>query len=92
MALTIARAAGFEAPILHGRCTYGIACHAILRTVCNYDFTLIREFDARFSAPVYPGDVIATDMWQERNVIYFESRVPKRNAVVLTNGRAVLAE
>ncbi len=31
----IARQAGFDAPILHGRCTYGIACHAILKTVCD---------------------------------------------------------
>lgn len=87
-----ARAAGFEAPILHGRCTYGIACHAVLRTVCNYDFTLIQAFDARFSAPVIPGDVITTDMWQERNVIFFQCRVAARNVNVLTNGRAVLAE
>ena len=53
---------------------------------------VLDEFEARFSAPVLPGDVITTDMWQERNVIYFRSRVAARDANVLTNGRAVLDE
>ena len=40
--------AGFQVPILHGLCTYGIACRAILQTICDYDYTLIEGFDARF--------------------------------------------
>ncbi len=86
-----ARGAGFEQPILHGRCTYGIACHAILKTVCNYDFTLIKGFDARFSSPVYPGDVITTEMWQEGNVVSFRCLVKERDVVVLSDGRCILA-
>lgn len=85
-----ASAAGFDRPILHGRCTNGIACHAILKTVCNYDFTLITGFDARFSSPVYPGDVITTEMWQEGNVVSFRCSVQERNAVVINNGRCTL--
>jgi acyl dehydratase len=38
----IAREAGFERPILHGLCSYGIAGHAILRTLCEYDATMLR--------------------------------------------------
>jgi len=86
----VATNAGFDSPILHGRCTLGIACHAVLRTVCEYDFTLIKSFDARFSAPVYPGDLIATEMWQDRNVVSFRCRVPARDAVVINNGRCTL--
>ena len=85
-----ARQAGFNAPILHGRCTYGIACHAILKTICDYDFTLIGGFDARFSSPVYPGDVITTDMWQDRNIISFRCRVTARNVTVIDNGKCTL--
>jgi acyl dehydratase len=88
----VAAAAGFERPILHGRCTYGIACHAILKTVCNYDYTLIRGFDVRFSSPVFPGDVITTEMWQDRNVVSFRCRVKARNVVVLNNGKCTLAD
>jgi acyl dehydratase len=86
-----ARKAGFDVPILHGRCTYGIACHAILKTICDYDFTLIAGFDARFSAPVYPGDIITTEMWQDRNIVSFRCRVNARNVTVIDNGKCTLA-
>lgn len=85
-----ARNVGFDRPILHGLCTFGIACKAILQTICDYDYTLIREFDARFSAPVMPGDTITTDMWQDGNVISFTCSVKERDAVVLRNGKCTL--
>jgi acyl dehydratase len=86
----VANAAGFERPILHGRCTHGIACHAVLKTVCDYDFTLIKGFDVRFSAPVYPGDTITTEMWQDGNVVSFRCKVRDRDAVVIKGGRCTL--
>ena len=85
-----ARNAGFERPILHGLCTFGIACRAVLQTICDYDYTLVEEFDARFSAPVLPGDTITTDMWQDGNVVSFTCSVKERDAVVLRNGKCVL--
>lgn len=87
-----ALAAGFDLPIMHGLCTYGIACRAILQTICNYDETLITGFDARFSAPVIPGDTIRTDMWQEGNVVSFQCSVPAQNRIVLRNGKCTLAD
>ena len=86
----IARQSGFEKPILHGRCTFGIACHAVLKTVCNYDFTLIREIAGRFSSPVYPGDVITTEMWQDGNVVSYRCKVLARDVTVINNGRCTL--
>jgi len=86
-----ANRAGFGVPILHGLCTYGIACHAILQTICDYDDTLIKGFDARFSAPVMPGDSIRTDMWQERNIVSFRCTAVERNVMVLRNGKCTLA-
>ncbi len=85
-----ARDAGFDRPILHGLCTYGIACHAILRTICEYDHTLISGLDARFSAPVMPGDTIATDMWQDGPVVSFQCRAVERDVVVVRNGKCTL--
>ena len=85
-----AAAVGFEMPILHGLCTYGIACHAILKTICNYDHTLITGLDARFSAPVLPGDTIRTDMWQDGNVVSFQCTAVERGQVVLKNGMCTL--
>jgi acyl dehydratase len=86
----VALQAGFDVPILHGLCTYGIACRAILRTICDYDHTLIDSFDARFSAPVIPGDTVTTDMWQDGNVISFQCSVRERASIVLRNGRCTL--
>lgn len=85
-----ATAAGFVIPILHGLCTYGIACRAILQTICNYDHTLIVGFDARFSLPVLPGDTITTDMWQDGNIVSFQCSVKERDSIVLRNGKCTL--
>lgn len=81
---------GFARPILHGLCTYGIACHAILQTICDYDYTLISGFDARFSAPVFPGDRITTNMWQDGNIVSFQCIVKERDSIVLRNGKCSL--
>jgi acyl dehydratase len=86
-----ASAAGFDAPILHGLCTYGVACHAILQTICDYDQTLITGFDARFSAPVLPGDTIRTDMWQDGNIVSFRCTAIERDTLVIRNGKCTLS-
>jgi len=83
--------AGFQVPILHGLCTYGIACRAILQTICDYDYTLIEGFDARFSAPVMPGDTIRTDMWQDGNIVSFRCSAVERHVIVMRNGKCTLA-
>ena len=88
----LARRVGFRAPILHGLCTYGVACRAILQTVAAYDHTRIVGFDVRFSAPVYPGEAIATDIWVDGRIVSFRCRVAERDDVtVINNGRCMLA-
>lgn len=79
------------APVLPELCTWGIACHAVLRVICEYDHTLIASFAAGFSAPVTPGENLQAELWQDANVVSFRLRVPERNAIVLDNGRCVLA-
>lgn len=87
----IARAAGFARPILHGLATFGVAGHALLRTVCDYQPERLKGMAVRFSAPVYPGETIRTELWRDGNTVSFRSRVPERDVVVLNNGRADLA-
>ncbi len=88
---SLARQAGFERPLLHGLCTYGVACRAILKTICDYDFTLISGFNVRFTAPAYPGETITTEMWQDRNIVSFRCLVKSRGAIVIDNGMCTLA-
>ena len=86
----VAKKAGFDKPILHGLCTYGITCRAILQEVVNFDPDQIYSHQARFSAPVIPGDTITVDIWKDGKNISFEARVKARNATVIKNGLTVL--
>ncbi|HEX7127508.1 MAG TPA: MaoC/PaaZ C-terminal domain-containing protein [Thermodesulfobacteriota bacterium] len=86
----VARRAGFPRPILHGLATYGVAGHALLRTVCGYDTGRLVAMDARFSAPVFPGETIRTEIWRDGARVSFRARVVERDVVVLDNGRAEL--
>jgi acyl dehydratase len=84
----IARAAGFQRPILHGLGTFGVAGHAILKCLCGYDPSRLTAMAARFSAPVFPSETIRTELWRDGNVVSFRSRVIERDVVALNNGRA----
>jgi acyl dehydratase len=85
---SVARAAGFERPILHGLCTFGVAGHAILKSVCDYDPTRVISINVRFSSPVYPGETIRTEIWRDGGIVSFRARAIERNVMVLNNGCA----
>ncbi len=80
--------AGYKAPILHGRATFSVAGHALLKTCCAYDASKFRSMEGRFSSPVYPGETIRTEMWMDGKVVTFRATVPARGVTVLNNGRA----
>jgi len=82
----VARAAGFPRPILHGLCTFGMAAHAVLKTVCEYDATRIKSMAVRFTSPVYPGEVVKFELWRVQNKVHVRARIPARDVVALNNG------
>ncbi len=83
----IATAAGFDRPILHGLCTYGIAGHALLRCLCDYDPRRLKRLDVRFTAPVWPGETIQTLIWHlGTGRAAFQCRVAERDSVVIDHG------
>lgn len=85
----VARRAGFERPILHGLATFGLACRALLRSLCPDRPAALTAMDCRFSAPVYPGETVETEIWDLGEGAYaFRARVGER--VVLDSGRAEL--
>jgi acyl dehydratase len=84
----IAKAAGFPRPILHGLATFGVAGHAILKEMCGYDPARFKSIAVRFSAPVYPGETIRTEMWRDGPIVSFRARVVERDVIALNNGRA----
>ena len=84
----IARKAGFERPILHGLCTYGMAARAVVQAWAGGEAARLVQLDVRFSSPVFPGETLAFDMWQEDDEIRFTARSVERNVQTLNCGVA----
>ena len=85
-----ARRAGFPRPILHGMCSYGITCRAVLQTYADYDPAAFKRHAARFSAPVFPGETVSVALWKDGDVVSFEAAVKERGVTVIRNGITVL--
>ncbi len=60
-----AAAAGFPRPILHGLCTYGMTCKALVDTVLDADPTRVGSYGARFSGVVFPGETLRVAVWSD---------------------------
>jgi acyl dehydratase len=83
---------GFPRPILHGLCTFGIAGHALLRAVCDYRPERLRSLQGRFTAPVFPGETIVTEIWLDGANVSFRASVKERGKIVLDHGKATIAD
>jgi acyl dehydratase len=82
-----AAAGGFKTPILHGLCTFGVAGRALIQAGGG-DPARLRSMQVRFSAPVFPGETIRTEIWSDGDRISFRARAVERDVVVLNNGLA----
>jgi len=85
-----ARAACFERPILHGLCSFGMTCRAILETYADFDPDRIVSHQARFTSPVLPGQTLTVEMWQDANTIHFQARVKESGRLAIGNGKCIL--
>ena len=84
----VATKAGFKAPILHGLCTYGVAGHAVLATLCDYDPSRLKRFRCRFTSPVYPGETLRTEMWGAKGTTFWRTSIPARDNLAVAMGTA----
>lgn len=83
-----ARAAGFERPIAHGMFSFGL-CARMLET--QFAPRQIESISARFSAPMYPGETLVTEMWQgTAGEVWFRGLCKERGVEVITRGYARL--
>jgi acyl dehydratase len=78
--------AGFDRPILHGLCTYGIVCKAAVDHAIQAGPGAVESFRARFSGAVFPGETLVTSVWEEGDRIVVSADVKERSTTVLTNG------
>ncbi|BBY05902.1 MaoC/PaaZ C-terminal domain-containing protein [Mycobacterium noviomagense] len=87
-----AAAAGFPRPILHGLCTFGITCKAIVDACLDSDVSRVASYGARFAGVVFPGETLLARMWRDDGRIVASVTVPTRdNAVVLSGVELVAA-
>lgn len=78
----VAAEAGYAQPILHGMATLGVACHGLLTTL-GLAPEALQRLDARFTAPVFPGEALETRVWRDAERCRFELWQPERAIVVL---------
>jgi acyl dehydratase len=76
--------AGYDRPILHGLCTYGIVLKAAVDSVFGGDPTTVERYSARFTGVVFPGETIATELWQAEDGLFIRARTVERSEPVLT--------
>ena len=86
---------GFGGAIMHGLFSWNASAHALLKVFGGSDPANIKDFQARFAAPVKPGVKIVIKMWRTGEVdkegfeeIRFVTEVEGK--VVLSNGRAAI--
>jgi acyl dehydratase len=76
---------GFDRPILHGLCSYGIVCKAVVDAALDGDVAAVASFDARFTGVVYPGETIVTSMWHEGDRWIVAAHTAERGTPVIAN-------
>lgn len=83
-----AKMAGYDRPILHGLCSFGYACRAVLTEYCENDPSRFAAMSVRFSGVVFPGDTITTEMWDEgAGKIILQART-QEGRIVISNAAA----
>jgi len=76
---------GFDRPILHGLCSYGIVCKAVVDHALDGDPTAVTSYDARFTGVLFPGETIVTSIWREDDRILVDARCKERDTPVISN-------
>jgi NAD(P)-dependent dehydrogenase (short-subunit alcohol dehydrogenase family)/acyl dehydratase len=89
----MAKASGFDRPVLHGLCTYGYVGRHVVKHFLDGDSRRFKSIRVRFAGSVFPGETLQTRMWRESPTrIVFETRVKERDAIVVKNAVAEFFE
>ncbi len=85
-----AKSAGFDIPIIHGLCSYGIVCKAVVDGALGGDVTQVARYQARFRGVGFPGETYMTKYWREGNQILIEAHSKERDAIIISNAAITL--
>lgn len=85
-----AKMAGFDKPIIHGLCSYGITCKAIVDKVLGGDVNQVQRYQARFAGIAFPGETYVISYWREGKKIYINAKSKERNTDIINNAAITL--
>lgn len=85
-----ARIGGFDRPVLHGLSSLGLVARALVHLNCAGDPRRLSSISARFTSPVFPGETIRTESWQDGDEIVFRAIATERNVVIIDGGTATV--
>ena len=85
-----AKSAGFDTPIIHGLCSYGIVCKAIVDGALDGDVGRVARYQARFRGIGFPGETYRTSYWREGDRLLVEARSVERDAIIISNAAVTL--
>ena len=76
---------GFDTPILHGLCSYGIVCKAAVDNVLAGGTSRVARYQVRFAGVAFPGETIVTSIWNEGDTLLLSAASKERNAPIISN-------
>eukprot|EP00340_Litonotus_pictus_P005851 CAMPEP_0170523996 /NCGR_PEP_ID=MMETSP0209-20121228/9448_1 /TAXON_ID=665100 ORGANISM="Litonotus pictus, Strain P1" /NCGR_SAMPLE_ID=MMETSP0209 /ASSEMBLY_ACC=CAM_ASM_000301 /LENGTH=295 /DNA_ID=CAMNT_0010812453 /DNA_START=19 /DNA_END=906 /DNA_ORIENTATION=- len=80
----MAKMGGFDTPILHGMCFYGMTCKAVFESICPDDISNVLSFNARFTSHVFPGETLEVFIWgKDSGKLLVTARTQERKKQVL---------
>ena len=78
--------AGFPRPILHGLCTYGMTCKAMVDALLDGDTARVGSYGARFAGVVFPGETLKASVWKAGDGFRAVVTAPERDDAVALAG------
>lgn len=85
-----AKRAGFDRPIIHGLCSYGIACKAVVDAALDGDVSRVSRYQARFAGVAFPGETYLTSWWKEGEQLLLSVRSKERDTPIITHAAITL--
>jgi acyl dehydratase len=85
-----AKRGGFDTPILHGLCSFGVVCKAAVDRILDGDTARVARYQVRFAGVVYPGETLVSSFWREGGTVHIETKTKERDTPVLSNAAITL--
>jgi acyl dehydratase len=85
-----AAAMGFDRPILHGLCTYGMTAKAMTDLLLDGDASRVNSYGARFAGVVFPGETLRLSVWKDGDGFAAYVTAPSRDDAVVLSGVELL--